>query len=302
VEILALAEAAQLDVETVAGPDQGFIHNGKWPLLFLLFGLIVSFVFVRINTRLIRKQVSWWPGNIESGDVHVHHVVIGFILMTIVGILEFALQPDGWTQRILALLFGMGLGVSLDEFALIFHLEDVYWKDQGRKSIDAVVVVMAFILMLLVGLVPLGISEEFNETPWWALVGTIVAHSIFVLITLLKGKIWWGLLGIFIPVLAWIAAFRLARPGSPWAHWFYKKRPKKLARAKRRAERYDRTLGRLQDRIWDLIGGKPGRPQPKARGLTLEEVVPDDDRSRQDALPLELGHEAGAEQGSGASD
>jgi len=299
--MLILADAANMDIQTVAGPDEGFIHNGKWPLLFLLFGLIVSFVFVRINTRLIRKQVSWWPGNIETGDVHVHHVVIGFILMTIVGILEFALQPSGWTQRVLGLLFGMGLGVSLDEFALIFHLEDVYWKDQGRKSIDAVVIVMAFICMLLVGLVPLGISEEFDETPWWAVVGTIVAHSVFVLITLLKGKIWWGLLGIFIPVLAWIAAFRLARPASPWAHWFYKKKPKKLARAKRRAERYDRTLGRLQDRLWDLIGGKPGRPQPKAGGLAIDEVLPDDGPLRADALPVDPDPGAGTGRETGAS-
>ena len=62
--------------------------------------------------------------------------------MVIVGILEFALQPHGWTQRILGLLFGMGLGIALDEFALIFHLEDVYWEEQGRKSIDAVVIVV----------------------------------------------------------------------------------------------------------------------------------------------------------------
>lgn len=269
-----LAETTS-SIQDIAGPNQGFLHAGKWPLLFLLFGLLLAFIFVRVNTRLIRKGVSWWPGNIESGDLHVHHVVIGFSLMVVVGILEFALQPGGWTQQILALLFGMGLGVSLDEFALILHLEDVYWEEQGRKSIDAVVVVTAFICMLLVGLVPLGLEDE-GDVSRVTLAVTIGVHSVFVLVTLFKGKIWWGLLGIFIPFLAWIAAFRLARPGSPWARWFYKARPAKQARAKRRAERYDRTLGRLQDHVWDYIGGKPGRPQPKAQGLALEAVVPAD--------------------------
>lgn len=283
-----LAETT-LDMQDVTGSSQDFLHAGKWPLLFLLFGLLLAFIFVRVNTRLIRSGVSWWPGNIESGDLHVHHVVIGFILMTVVGILEFALQPGGWTQRILGLLFGMGLGVSLDEFALILHLEDVYWEEQGRKSIDAVVVVATFICMLLVGLVPLGFEEQ-GETSRWTLAATIAVQAVFVIVTLLKGKIWWGLLGIFIPVLAWVAAFRLARPGSPWARWRYKDKPSKLARARRRAERYDKTLGRAQDRLWDLIGGKPGRPQPKAKGLVLNGVLEEGARDETDrTLPLPPG-------------
>lgn len=270
-----------MNIRDIASPDHGFLHAGRWPLLLLLFGLLLAFIFVRVNTRLIRKGVSWWPGNIGSGDLHVHHVVIGFILMVVVGIFEFALQPDGWTQMILALLFGMGLGVSLDEFALILHLEDVYWEEQGRKSIDAVVIVTAFICMLLVGLVPLGLEGE-SDMSRATLAATIGVHSIFVIVTLLKGKIWWGLLGIFIPFLVWIAAFRLARPASPWARWRYKDKPAKLARAKRRAERYDRTLGRAQDKIWDYIGGKPGRPLPKASALTIDAVVAEDAVSADD--------------------
>jgi lysyl-tRNA synthetase class 2 len=237
-----------------------FIHRGKWPLLFLLFGLLLAFILVRINTRLIRSGVKWWPGNIEHGDLHIHHVVFGFAAMVIAGIVEFAVQPTGWTQYIVAFIFGGAMGIALDEFALILHLKDVYWQEAGRQSIDAVVIAIVFICMFLVGLAPLSINNDAVTASRWSLFGYIAVHSVFVVITLLKGKIWSGIVGIFIPIFAWVGAFRLARPNSPWAHSRYLDKPRKMERARRRVETNDRRWGRLRLKLFDFIGGKPSVP------------------------------------------
>ncbi len=86
----------------------------------LLVGLLVTYLFVRINTRHIHAKVSWWFHDIESeGGTHVHHMVIGVVLMATVGILLIAVAPDDLLAQLLALLFGAGVALTLDEFALI---------------------------------------------------------------------------------------------------------------------------------------------------------------------------------------
>jgi len=252
----------------LTGGSSPLISASKWPLLFLLFGLVAAFILVRINTRLIRKGVSWWFGNIESGDLHIHHVVFGFSFMVLAGILEFALTPSGWTQRIIALVFGGAMGVALDEFALILHLKDVYWSTEGRQSIDAVVVTVAVVVMLLVGLAPLGLGNQAAAARW-AIFGYLTAHLLFVATTLAKGKLWAGVVGVFIPVFAWVGAFRLARPNSPWAHRRYKDNAGKLERAEQRAARGDRTVGHWRDRVFDLVGGTPTALLRPKRSVTL---------------------------------
>jgi len=248
---------------TGAAPDLA-ISGPKLPLLFLLIGLVSSFILVRINTRMMRKGVSWWPGNIESGDLHIHHVVFGFGAMVLAGTLEFALTPQGWTQAILALVFGGGMGVALDEFALILHIKDVYWAEEGRQSLDAVVIVVAFVAMLVLGLAPLSPAED-ADTPRWTVAMFMLAHAAFVVFTLLKGKIWTGVFGVFVPLLAWVGAIRLARPGSPWAHWRYSDGSEKLERARRRATRSDGRWAGPRYRFFDLIGGKPSGDEPENR-------------------------------------
>ena len=76
-----------------------------------LVGLLATFLFVRINTRLIRAQVSWWFHDIESeGGTHVHHMVIGVILMVTVGIVLIALSPEELLAQGLALAVRSGRG------------------------------------------------------------------------------------------------------------------------------------------------------------------------------------------------
>jgi hypothetical protein len=96
---------------------------------------------VRINTRLIRAKVKWWFHDIESkGGLHVHYMVIGVVLMVVTGLLLIAVSPEDLLLQLCALVFGAGVALTLDEFALILRLQDVYWTSEGRLSVDAVIV------------------------------------------------------------------------------------------------------------------------------------------------------------------
>ncbi len=85
-------------------------------------------------------KVPWWPGSATtSNGVHLLHPVWGIILMLLCGSLGFAIDQGSPRTEILAGLFGVGAGLTLDEFALWVHLRDVYWSEEGRSSFDAVI-------------------------------------------------------------------------------------------------------------------------------------------------------------------
>lgn len=79
-------------------------------------------------------------------------------------------------------------------------------------------------------------------------------------ITLLKGKIWTGLIGLFVGLFSIVGAIRLARPGSPWARWRYAEGSRKLGRATRREARLYRPVRHLVTKLGDLIAGGPSSP------------------------------------------
>ena len=78
--------------------------------------------------------------------------------------------------------------------------------------------------------------------------------------TLLKGKIWTGLVGLFVPPLFIVGAIRLARPGSPWARWRYRGRPGKQAKAERREQHLREPVIRLKIRVQDKMTGSHDLP------------------------------------------
>ena len=250
-----------------AGVDavgQVWLGDTRAAMAGFLVGLLATFLFVRINTRLIRARVSWWFHDIESeGGTHVHHMVIGVVLMASVGILLIALSPVELLGQILALLFGVGVALTLDEFALILHLQDVYWRKEGRLSVDAVIIVVCVAGLFVLGLDPfagLGDTSVGSNFARAAVALFILIDVVPVVITLMKGKIWTGVFGLFVPLLAVVGAFRLARPNSPWARRRYPKRPKKLAKAQKREARLDEHTIAWRDAFFDLIAGKPHLP------------------------------------------
>src|SRR6201999_3406721 len=140
--------------------DQLVAHDRQGVFLVLV-GFIGSFAFIRMSTRMIRAEVSWWPGNIESeSGLHVHHLVFGIITMMVAGTLGFAAFGHSPYTEITAFFFGVGAGLTIDEFALWYRLEDVYWAEQGRSSIDATVIAAALIGMIVIGINPFQEQSE----------------------------------------------------------------------------------------------------------------------------------------------
>jgi hypothetical protein len=244
--------------------DAHIVHTGRLPLFCFFVTFVVGFGFIRLSARLIRARVRWWPRNITAGSVHVHHMVFGVVLMVIGGVGELAapLHSVAWRSAPAA-LFGLGTALVLDEFALILHLRDVYWSNEGRLSIDAVFVAAGVTALLLLGGAPVGVRSvtDYRGLPGSLSAGvalTLLIALFFVLavVTLLKGKIWTGLFGLFVPPLFVVGALRLARPGSPWARWRYRDRPRKRARADRRERRLREPV--IRGKIWlqDLLTGR----------------------------------------------
>lgn len=111
-----------------------------------LFLASLSFFVTFAATRLVTHAIHGEFGpfrNIVFGDTHVHHLVWGILLLLGVGYglllgggtAEAPNRPNG---RLLAILYGAGAALTLDEFAVWLHLEDVYWAREGRTSLDVV--------------------------------------------------------------------------------------------------------------------------------------------------------------------
>ncbi|ADP80046.1 hypothetical protein [Pseudofrankia inefficax] len=234
------------------------IRTGRQPLLLLLVGLVGGFLFIRTSARLIRANVRWWPGNVSAGGVHVHHEFFGVLIMLVAGTVGFGTSGAGPWRDVLALVFGIGAGLVLDEFALLLHLQDVYWTREGRSSVDAVIVATALTGLFLVRAAPFGLADISGDerSARWTLVGLVLFNLSLTVLTAIKGKPWTAMFSVFVTVLGIWGATRLAAPRSPWARRRYD--PPKLARATRRAERWDSR----RERAFSLIAGAEGPDAP----------------------------------------
>ncbi|BCB75582.1 hypothetical protein GCM10022251_28050 [Phytohabitans flavus] len=244
------------------------VDTGRLPLFCFFAAMVLSFLAIRFSTRMIRAGVRWWPGNLTPGGLHIHHAVFGIGFMLLGGIVGFALDPDlaGW-RAVAAAIFGVGAALVLDEFALILRLQDVYWTQEGRESVTAVFAACAVTGLLVVGVEPENLTDLVRADDhggldaWVAGVALAALNLSLAVVTVLKGKLWTGLIGLFFPILLYVGAIRLARPKAPWARWFYH-RPgerwaRRLARARHREKRFHEPVARLGDRLSGFIAGRP---------------------------------------------
>ena len=113
-----------------------------------LFLASVSFFITFLAVRLLVASITHHIGPfgyVEMGGRHIHHLVWGILLLLISGYAEIADVGTGDTpmsillSRLLALTYGIGAALTLDEFALWLNLSDVYFTPEGRESIDAIV-------------------------------------------------------------------------------------------------------------------------------------------------------------------
>jgi hypothetical protein len=255
---VAQATAHDLDIfRFIPGYSEAIVGDGKEPVLLLLLAFLITFVLTRLYTRLARVY-GWGSGSV--GGVHLHHMVVGILIVLVTGVVAVADWPTGIGRDLIGIFFGVGAALVLDEFALSLYLEDVYWSPEGRLSVDATVMGVLLAGLLMVGVSPFGVDDaHYSRTIAF---GVIAFNIVLAAITLLKGKLMLGLLSIFIPLWGLIGALRLAKPQSAWARWFYKQQPKKLERAHQRYEVHPGWPERFNTWFTNLIGGAPSRPSP----------------------------------------
>jgi len=200
-------------------------------------------------------KAPWWPGSIVSGSgVHLHHLVFGIVSMMIAGTLGFALVGESPWFEVCAFAFGIGVGLTIDEFALWVHLDDVYWAEEGRRSIDATVVAALVMALLMFGVRPFEIE---SGSPELFITSLVVAISNFTVagVCFMKDRILHGIVGFFILPVGIYGAMRLGKPNSAWARRRYgDRRPgKQIAAVKRFPP--DRRTQRFKERFRDIVGG-----------------------------------------------
>ena len=128
-------------LRNIAAIYQRHFRDHKHERQFLSsISFFATFATARLVAYSIHQGQHFFPTIYVEGT-HVHHLVYGIVLLLIVGYL-WILQADTispWRSRLVAVLYGVGAALTLDEFALWLNLRDVYWARQGRESIDAVI-------------------------------------------------------------------------------------------------------------------------------------------------------------------
>ncbi len=226
------------------------------PMMWMFIAILATFLITRAVTRLIRSGSGGGAGlgNVQIAGVHIHHQVFGILIIIGTGILLVSATPHGAALDAAAAIFGVGVALTLDEFALWLHLDDVYWTNEGRKSVDAIFCVLAVTGALIGGANFL--SGRVGTGTWWSSVSVLALDLLLSVICLLKGKITTGVIGIVISFVALVGAMRLAKPGSWWATHRYASRPQRAARA---AHRYGPGYQQRWNRLRDLVAGAPSQ-------------------------------------------
>ena len=114
---------------------------------------IATFAVLRTITAIIHFQVfphGPFRDLVTRSGLHIHHLFWGILLLMAVGFVALATRAPKWHLRV-AVVFGVALALTLDEFALWLNLADVYWDPKGRESVKAVAVAAAVLALLGVG-------------------------------------------------------------------------------------------------------------------------------------------------------
>jgi hypothetical protein len=230
------------------------------PMMWMFLAILITFLTARTVTRLIRSGsgAKAGLGNVRIAGNHIHHQVFGILIIIGTGIVLVSEMPKGAALDAAAAVFGVGVGLTVDEFALWLHLDDVYWTSEGRKSVDAIFCVLVITGTLIGG--ASFVTGRVGTAAWWSSISVIAVNLLLCVTCLLKGKIVTGVIGVFIGVVALVGAIRLAKPESWWAAHRYASRPQ---RARRAARRYDQRHEERWNRLRDLVAGAPSGERPR---------------------------------------
>ena len=191
----------------------GIVDTGRETQFLFFVGFLLTFGFIRTSAHIDPGAGQVVAGQRPGGRHAIYDLVWGILLLLICGYIGVAIHPGDPWRDIIAVLFGIGTGLTLDQFALWLNLKDVYWSKEGRASIDAVVIAAAVSGMLLVGVRGwIDVTTDVADAVQ-ALVGGIgVLGVMLALVNAAKEKLGMAIWSILIPVSGIPSVFRLAKP------------------------------------------------------------------------------------------
>jgi hypothetical protein len=132
-----------------------------------LFGFILTFLMARADVFLIMAHLI--PnGYLFLGQTHVHHLNYGIFLLSAVAAYSIFWRPVGAKAELVALLYGVAMALTFDEFGMWLHLGGSYWQ---RASVDAVIVVAAVMFLVAFG----QSIKRFESRHLWAFMALFLA-------------------------------------------------------------------------------------------------------------------------------
>ncbi len=126
---------------------------GRQVALRALAVFLATFAILRIITAIIHYDLlphGPFHDIVTRSGLHIHHLFWGILLLMVTGFAALATRDPNWHLRI-ALVFGIALGLTLDEFAMWLRLADVYWSPEGVESLKAAAVGAALLALYAFG-------------------------------------------------------------------------------------------------------------------------------------------------------
>jgi hypothetical protein len=142
-DVIDSADVAMRETVAVAVAGYESMSTRETALLNLLGSFSLTFAAARLSTYLIRRRSDRWPlRDVIVRERHIHHFVPGIVLAFLAGGAS-VLSRDKELDSLLAVPFGMGVALTLDESALLLRLDDVYWSEEGIVSVQITLAALA---------------------------------------------------------------------------------------------------------------------------------------------------------------
>jgi hypothetical protein len=150
--LLAAAEEAVAETAQVARVGYSEVSSRENAMFNLMSSFVGTFVTARGITYLLRHRSRAGPfRNMRVGRRHIHHFVPGIVVAFAAGAGAILTRNED-LDSLLAVPFGVGMGLTLDESALLLELEDVYWTREGLLSVQITLAVTALLASIMLGL------------------------------------------------------------------------------------------------------------------------------------------------------
>ena len=157
-----LQAAAEAVAETAAVAKTGYreVSTRENAMFNLFTSFVVSFIAARAITTLLRERRTVGPfRDVKLGRRHIHHFVPGIVMAFAAGAAAIVTRDED-LEPLLAIPFGAGMGLTLDESALLLELDDVYWTEEGVISVQIALAVTAMLSALVLARRFLRLGEQ----------------------------------------------------------------------------------------------------------------------------------------------